>query len=173
MANLSEAYDFSLFEDRTQSALPIGDPKVWQEQKQKENIVELPQQEPEKAPKPKRHPFKMTVAVISFLVIFGTVISIVNNQVILTELTEDIHDVSATLAEEESLEVQLTMQASEKMNGAQIEEYVQQQLGMSKITEGQVTYLSVSQEDKGTVVQDLEGGSILDQLFAAIRSWFA
>ncbi len=77
------------------------------------------------------------------------------------------------LAEAESLEVQLSMQAAQKMTDAQVEEYAVQQLGMSKMTSSQVTYLHVAQQDKGTVVQDIEGASPLEQLWAKIRSWLA
>ncbi len=173
MADLSGAYDFSLFEDRAMSALPVEDPQVRRERRQRGNIVELPQKELEKNRKPKHHPFRAALATLSFLVVFSTMVSIVYSQVRLTELTEDINQASQDLSEAKSREIQLSMEASEKMNGTEVEEYVKKQLGMSKITEGQVTYLNVTQEDKGTVVEDVEGASWLDQLLTAIADWFA
>ena len=59
------------------------------------------------------------------------------------------------------------------MNGAQVEEYAKKELGMSKISEGQVSYVNVVQQDKGTVLQDTDGGSWFDKILYAVESWFA
>ena len=51
MANLSEAYDFSLFEDRIgQSTAPIGEPgsREQRQEQKRENVIELPQKELDK-----------------------------------------------------------------------------------------------------------------------------
>ena len=48
MANLSEAYDFSLFEDRIgQSTAPIGEPgsREQRQEQKRENVIELPQKD--------------------------------------------------------------------------------------------------------------------------------
>ena len=94
MANLSEAYDFSLFEDRIgQSTAPIGEPgsREQRQEQKRENVIELPQKELDKNRQPKRHPFRMIAATLCFTVIFATVVSIVYSQVQLTELTEEIN----------------------------------------------------------------------------------
>ena len=176
MANLSEAYDFSLFEDRIgQSTAPIGEPgsREQRQEQKRENVIELPQKELDKNRQPKRHPFRMIAATLCFTVIFATVVSIVYSQVQLTELTEEINIATQQLQEEQSLEVQMSMQASQKMNGAQVEEYAKKELGMSKISEGQVSYVNVVQQDKGTVLQDTDGGSWFDKSLSAVESWFA
>jgi len=59
------------------------------------------------------------------------------------------------------------------MTDAQVEDYATQQLGMGKLLGSQVVYLHVAQQDKGTVVQEIDSGSWLDQFFAWIRSCFA
>ena len=58
------------------------------------------------------------------------------------------------------------------MNGTAVEEYAQNELGMSKVTNGQVTYVDVAQEDQGTVVREASGGSLWDQIWSTIQSWF-
>ncbi len=173
MARQTEAYDFSLFEERMGSAAPILEPKIQEQPEQRpDNVVELPEQ-PQQSPKHQRGFLRMAAAVICFAVIFATAISAVYSEVQLTELTEQINNTKNSLAEAESLEIQLNMQAAQKMTEAQVEEYAMQQLGMSKMTGAQVTYLHVASQDKGTVVQDIEGGSPIDQFFAMIRSWLA
>ncbi len=177
MAYRNEAYDFSLFEEHVDNTAPVLDPKV--QEQPRHNVVELPEQpkqpgqRPRRQPKPKRGLLRRAVAALSFAAIFATGISAVQSEVQLTELTEEINQTQNMLAEAESLEVQLSMQAAQKMTDAQVEEYAVQQLGMSKMTSSQVTYLHVAQQDKGTVVQDIEGASPLEQLWAKIRSWLA
>ena len=57
----------------------------------------------------------MIYATLCFTVIFATVVSIVYSQVQLTELTEgDQYPITQQLQEEQSLEVQMSMQASQR-----------------------------------------------------------
>lgn len=175
MANRSEAYDFSLFEERFDNTVPLHDPrKAGQPKKDvRPNVRKLTEQELKKNARPQRHPFRAMAATACFAVIFATVLTVVYSQVQLTELTEQINVTNNALAEAESLEIQLNMQAAQKMNGAEVEEYAVNQLGLTKISGTQVTYVNVAQQDKGTVVQDTDGGSFLDQALATIRSWFS
>lgn len=175
MPNISEAYDFTLFEDRIENAAPAQEPRKREEPKRdpRQNVIEIPKEDLEKNRKPKRHPFRMMVAGICFTVIFGTSAYFIFNQVRLTELTEDLNQTTMQLKEAESEEIQLSMQASQKMNNVEVEKYAQEQLGMSKVNEGQVTYVNIAQEDKGTVVQDADTSSFLDKLMETVKSWFA
>lgn len=177
MANSSEAYDFSLFEDRVDNTAPAIDPKRREQPKRVErpdNIVELPERELKRNARPKRHPIRAMAAALCFSVILATVVSMVYGQVQLTELTEQLNTTTAALAEAESLEVQLSMQATEKMNGSQVEDYAKNTLGMAKISEGQVQYVNVTQADKGTVVEEIEGGAgLIDTILNTLRSWFS
>lgn len=171
MANYSEAYDFSLFEDNYGSTAPAREPR--REQREKSNVVELPKSEPKRNVQPKRHPMRALAAVFSFAVMVSIAVAMVYSQEQLAKLTEQINVATQTLEESESLEVQLNMQAAQKMNGAQVEAYAATELGMSKISNGQVTYVNVAQQDKGTVLQSAEGGSIIDKLAAKLRAMFA
>ena len=105
--------------------------------------------------------------------IFSTVTLVVYNQVQLTELTDQINTTTQQLEEAESLEVQLNMEASQQMNGSQVEEYATQELGMKKVVSDQVTYVNVAEEDQGAVVRQASGGSFLDKLWSTVVSWFA
>ena len=64
------------------------------------------------------------------------------------------------------------MEASAQMDGAAVEQYAQEELGMSKVSGGQVTYVNVAQEDQGTVVREATSGSFWENLWSAIQSWF-
>lgn len=176
MANRNEAYDFSFFEEHLDNTMPALDPRV--QEQPRHNVVELPEQprqpqrRPQRQPKPKHGLLRRAAAALCFAVVFATGISAVQSEVQLTELTEEINKTQNMLAEAESLEIQLSMQAAQRMTDAQVEEYAAQ-LGMSKMTGSQVTYLHVAQQDKGTVVQDIDGASALEKLWNRIMSWLA
>ena len=171
--NVSEAYDFSLFEERMDNTAPAKEERREQRRRIHRNVVELPQKELEKNARAKINPLKAMAAVACFAVIFATVVSVVYSQVQLTELTERINQSNAALAEAQSLEVQLSMRGTQMMNDTEVENYVVNELGMTKISGSQVTYLNVAQNDKGTVVQSADGGSVLDKALKAAYSLFS
>lgn len=170
MANYSEAYDFSLFETRYDNTAPA---RELERPERASNVIELPKAEPQKNTKPKLHPLRKLAAVVSFAVFAAIAVAMVYSQEQLAMLTEQINVATETLAECESLEVQLNMQAAQKMNGAQVEAYAASELGMSKISSGQVTYVNVAQQDKGEVLQNADGGSVLDKLFSKLHAWLS
>lgn len=172
MADRLEAYDLSMFEPRYDNAVPARE-RPQREPRRRENVVELPQKELEKNAKPKRHPFRAMAMTIGFAVAITIATAMVYSQEQLALLTEEINTATQELEESQSLEVQLSMQAAQKMNGSQVEQYAAGVLGMSKADNRQVTYVNVAQRDEGTVVQSTEGGSFLDKLLSAIRSLFA
>lgn len=173
MAN--PAYDFSLFEERDANTAPVLDPRV-EEQPRRGNVVDLPEQpehQPEPGKRPRPSPLKLAAGALCFALLFGTGITAVYNEVQLTELSEKISEVQSSLEKAQSLEVQLNMQAAQRMTDAQVESYAVQQLGMGKLAGSQVVYMHVAQQDKGTVVQQIEEGSWLDKLWGKISSWLS
>ncbi len=107
------------------------------------------------------------------LVVVGAIGAIVFSQVQLTELTDQINTTTTALAEQESIAVQLEMQAAAKMNTDEIEAYARETLGMEKAAEGQTTYISLAQEDAGTVVQKNTSPNIFTQIWESILSIFS
>lgn len=171
-----EAYDFSRFQERDGSAAPAAEPKIQEQPQRQSNVVELPEQPEQQRqaqPQHRRSPLKMAAAALCFGLIFLTALSAVHSEVQLTELAEEINMASKSLEEAKSREIQLSMQAAQKMTDAEVEEYAVQQLGMSKLSNAQVTYLHVAGQDQGKVVQDVAGGSWLDQFLSTVRSWLA
>ncbi len=173
MANL--AYDFSLFEERNTNTAPELEPQI-EEQPQQGAVVELPEQpghQPEPGKRSRPSLLKVLAGSLCFAVLFGTGITAVYSEVQLTELSEEISKVQTQLEEAQSLEVQLNMQAAQLMTDAQVENYAVQQLGMGKLAGSQVVYMHVAQQDKGRVVQEIEGGSWLDKIWREISSWLS
>ena len=140
-------------------------------------VVELPEREPEGEPRqrhrPKRNLMRMAAAWLCFGLIFSAVMTAVYSEVQLTELTEKINEAKKDLEEAKSLEVQLTMQAAPKMTDAQVEQDAVEERGMGQLSSSQVVYLHVTQQDKGTVVQETGGGSWFERMWAQIKELFA
>jgi hypothetical protein len=173
MAYQSEAYDFSLFEER--NAAPVLDPQIEEQPQRRDKVVELPEQQPQQEPRkqPKHSPFKRIAGALCFSLLFLTGITAVYSEVQLTELTEKMNEMQGDLSEAQSLEIQLNMQAAQRMSDAQVEDYAVQQLGMGKLAGSQVVYMHVARQDKGTVVQEIAEASWLDKLLETLRGWLA
>lgn len=176
MANYTEAYDLELFAER-----PVGNavPKEIPRQRPtvrplpKEKIVELPKKDTEKQRKAKKLPlFKSVAMALSFVAIFGTVVSTIYSQVCLTELTSEIAVQSKSLQEAEAVELQLAMSSTDSISAAEIEKYAREQLGMSKVTEGQVVYLNMASKDRGEVIEETDHG-FFSNMIDEIKSWFS
>ena len=110
---------------------------------------------------------------LAILLVGGVSAAALVSEVQLAEINEEISATKNDLEEAQSLEVQLTMQAAQKMTDAQVEQYAVEELGMGKLSSSQVVYLHVTQQDKGTVVQETGGGSWFERMWAQIKELFA
>jgi len=175
MANYAEAYDFSLFEERQNDTVPVEVPQRRErtESAPKKNISYLPQEEVEKSrkAKPRIRPLKAIAVALSFVVIFGTVISLIYSQVQLTELTDEIATQTKELEAAQALEVQLSMASTEQLKSSEVEKYAREQLGMGRVTEGQVYYLNLATTDKVEVLEETKQG-FFEEIAEAVQSWF-
>ena len=172
MANSSSAYDFSLFEAHS-AAVPAPKTPAAPAKKKKSNVIRLNEKQLRRSHRRNAHAFQTILSLGVVLVVVGAIGAIVFSQVQLTELTEQINTTTTALAEQESIAVQLEMQAAEKMNTDEIEAYAREMLGMEKATEGQTTYISLAQEDAGTVVQENTAPKIFVQIWESILSIFS
>lgn len=169
MANTSSAYDYSLFERKQAAApaLPVAP------QKKQQNLIRLNTQQLTRSRRHNANVVRTMLNLCVTLVVVGAIGAIVFSQVQLTELTDQVNSTSTTLSEQQSLEIQLEMMASSKMNTDQVETYAREKLGMEKVTDGQTTYINLAQQDSGTVVQaDTEPG-VLEGIWKSILSFFS
>lgn len=172
--NRTEAYDFSLFEERNiNTAEDIQSaPQEHVQESPKKNVVRIPERQLEKNRRPRIHPLKAMVNAISFAVIFVTMFSIVYSQLKLTELTEEINEATQALEAANAVAVQLEMKSIEEMTAQDIEAFAKESLGLSKVTQNQVVYLNAASKDAGEILIESEKGW-LSQLKDKIYSWFA
>lgn len=157
--NKSEAYDLSLFE-----------PKRAEQQRQKDNIIELQKEQLEKSRRTRVKPIR-AVAWFSVLVIMlGIVSNIVYSQVQLTELTEKLNAANKQLSESQSVYTQLKMKSDAQLSLQKVESYAKDTLGMKKLEQNQVDYVSLSKGDKGQVLKANTGENWWTSLWHSIES---
>ncbi len=113
----------------------------------------------------------MNLAVV--LVIVGAIGAVVFSQVQLTELTDEINTANESLSQEKSIAIQLEMQAASKLNTEEIEQIAREKLGMEKVADGQTSYISLTQDDEGTVVQAEKTPNLLDRIWQVLQSLFS
>ena len=152
MPNISEAYDFDLFEDRN-SRMNYGntvvsiEPERKREKEPENNVVEIPKVKVNR--KRRIHPVKAFATVICYALVFSVVISIVYSNLKLSELNEKINNAAVELDQEKSRGVQLEMKSMEELNFGDIEDYAREELGMTRLTQSQVLYVNSKLEDTG------------------------
>ena len=167
MASTSNAYDFDLFDSRDHgSAVPkLPEPKAPQKQKQKNNVVKLDEKQLRRSHRHSANTVKMLIV--------GAIGAVVFSQVQLTELTDEINTANESLSQEKSIAIQLEMQAASKLNTEEIEQIAREKLGMEKVADGQTSYISLTQDDEGTVVQAEKTPNLLDRIWQVLQSLFS
>ena len=146
MASTSNAYDFDLFDSRDHgSAAPkLPEPKAPQKQKQKNNVVKLDEKQLRRSHRHSANTVKMLMNLAVVLVIVGAIGAVVFSQVQLT-----------------------------KLNTEEIEQIAREKLGMEKVADGQTSYISLTQDDEGTVVQAEKAPNLLDRIWQVLQSLFS
>ena len=187
MANSAGAYDFELFEEKeyvraagSTAAAPLrrystrndtGAVRTARHSKS-ENVITPPQKTWKNAGRRRIHPFRALMWAVCFCAIMGLVVSMVYGQVQLTELTNNVNAEVTLLNEANTMEIYLNTKTLSQYDLSEVERYATQSLGMSKISESQITYVNLADEDVGTVLLETETSG-LTSLLNTIKSWFA
>lgn len=149
--NRSAAYDLNVFKDNTAKKLP----KKKTEEKTKNKVVAIPQDEIVKIRRRKHNPFKIFVGAVASAVITLAVAMIIVGQVQLTELNQQIITKKAELSNAQSTYTQNQMAIQSKHSTTDIENYAKDKLGMSKAENVQKEFVSLSKGDKAEISGDV------------------
>lgn len=137
MYNRNAAYDFSLFEEK--------------KQEEKSKVLRLPKRKAQNKAN-KRVKLVFATGSIMAVVAAGFMFSIfLNGQVKLTELTEEITQVSKQLEESESIYTQLSMKKEEALSLNIVEQRAKDELKMKKVDASQIEYINVNCGDKAEI----------------------
>ena len=103
------------------------------------------------------------------LVAVFLIASIIHGQVQLTEINQEIINARAELAEKQSIYTQLEMKVDSSISTSAVEKYAKETLHMSKATNSQKEFISLSEGDKAEVILT-ENKNIFQRLWDAIAS---
>lgn len=150
------AYDLRLFEHEETRSSVVKTPEKEQEvkpTKKKQNTKADAKSKDEKGSVKRIKRRKNNFLNISLVVVFAAVIMVVvgliiHGQVQLTELNQQISAAQSDLEEQQSLYTQLKMKVDASISTAVVEKYAQEKLGMSKVSNAQKEFISLSEGDK-------------------------
>lgn len=150
------AYDLRLFEQEEIRSSVVKTPEKEQEAKptkKKQNIKVDAKSKDEKGSVKRIKRRKNNFLSISMVVVFAALIMavvglIIHGQVQLTELNQRISAAQSDLEEQQSLYTQLKMKVDASISTAVVEKYAQEKLGMSKVSNAQKEFISLSEGDK-------------------------
>ena len=146
--NTTAAYSLDLFRESTAPKLPE---KKKTEKKSKNKVVTLPQEALLKIRRRHHNPFKVFVGAVTGAVITAIVALIIVGQVQLTELNQQIISTKAELSTAQSTNTQRNMAIQSRLSSSDIEDYAREKLGMTKATNAQKEYVSLSKGDKAEI----------------------
>ncbi len=147
------AYDLRLFEEEELSSEAEKTPKKekakHQPKKEKLNTdVDRTKKVIKKEKRRKNNFFSIACAVAFSLLIVAVVGLIIHGQVQLTELNQQISAAQKSLEEQQSLYTQLQMKVDASISTAVVEKYAKENLKMTKASNSQKEFISLSKGDK-------------------------
>lgn len=177
------AYDISLFEAEAPAReLPYRKPKRAPKRtsrksgsksrtksKSKAKIVTVPQRKIEQIRRRKHNPFKLAVGFAFSAVIIVVISAIICGQVQLTELNQKIANAKDDLENMQSQYTQMKMNVDAKYTTAIVEEYAQNNLGMTKASNSQKEFVDLSDGDKAEITENSETG-LFEKIADALSS---
>ncbi len=147
--NDSSAYKFELFENKKQRTEPqfkvIRNKKL--EQAQNSNFM------------------VKTMAYVA--VFFVGIISILFNQIAITELTNEVSEKTNQLSQLENEYRMLSAELESSVALSNIETIITRDMGMTKLTDDQITYVNLSEGDTMTLPEEA-GSGILSKVWNSI-----
>lgn len=112
---------------------------------------------------------KIIAGVVFGVAVLAVVLSIIHGQVQLTELNQQIIDAKADLAEKQSVYTQLEMKVDSSISTSVVEQYAKEKLAMSKASNSQKEFISLSRGDKAEVTMN-ENKNIFQLIADAVSS---
>lgn len=157
----SAAYDLSLFDDESVYTVGTAAPKREKESIHKKNkkvgrakvnkVVKLPEDELNKIRRRRHNPLKLVLGSLGGAAVAFVVGIIIVGQVQLTELNDQIVEAQGVLANAQSVYTENEMKVEAGLSGSAIEEYAENNLGMTKASNAQKEFVSLSGGDKAEV----------------------
>ncbi len=149
--NMNTAYDFSKFES------PEAPNTA---QKPKPKMVALPS----KKRKP-RVGFLPKLCLVALMI--SMIVYVIYNQVIVSELSDQVSEANASLTTLESENTRLAAELAANSSYRALEEYATYQLGLSKLESSQIIYIDMEQSDRIEITENGKDQTGAEKIFAA------
>ncbi|MBQ6625987.1 MAG: septum formation initiator family protein [Ruminococcus sp.] len=167
------AYDLRLFEDEEIYSSAVTAPQKEKakskSKKEKQNTdVDRSKKIIVKVKRRKNNFFGIAGAVVFAVLVVAVVGLIIHGQVQLTELNQQISSANRQLEEQQSLYTQLQMKVDASISTAVVEKYAKENLGMTKASNSQKEFVSLSEGDKVEI-----GDKNSDTVFDSIANAFS
>lgn len=175
--NRNAAYDLNLFDEEQvySSALPkyeekeVHNTKIRRKVKPGSKVVALPEQEINKIRRRKHNPFKLIAGSLCGIAVAFVIGTIIAGQVRINELTDNIIEAKTILADSQSVYTQNQMKIEADLSNAEIQEYAENVLGMTKATNTQKEFVTLSGGDKAEVTLE-EDKNLYIQFIESIKN---
>ncbi len=148
-------YDLSLFETQGTAARKTA-PVKQKKKQQKAKVVKMPEFHYDKASRRKHNFASLVVGFAVALVVVAIVGVIIHGHVQVAELNEQIASAQVELEHRKSEYIQMSAKVEASLSTAAVEDYARTQLGMTKATNQQKEYISLSQGDKAVVYSEAQ-----------------
>lgn len=157
MSRSNLAYDFSRFDDRKQNARTTT--------KQTAEIKVAPKSEP------KAHPVRVFALIAAIVVVASAMIY---SQVVLTELGDKVNAVTNDINIVKSENVRKATELDSKMSLKSVEEYAENNLGLVKLDQSRIEYVSLSEDNKIEITKEKDDSFVdsVKKLFASVKEYF-
>ncbi len=156
------AYDLSLFDTKEYEKKPSRKAEK-AKAKTKAKVVRMPDEAIDKIRLRKHNPIKIALGTAGVLAATAIISLIMVGQVQLTELNQKIITAESTLADQKSVYTQTQMAVQSNLSTAGVQEYAEENLGMTKATNSQKEYIELSEGDKAEVTNKSD-----DNFFSAM-----
>lgn len=104
------------------------------------------------------------------MVVVAVIVAMIYSRAILTEYNQKISAAEAALDVKKSESVRLNAELENKVSMKNIEEYAQQELGMTKVSKEQIVYVDMSEGDKVVVTSRGTKLSLFDRIQMAFSN---
>lgn len=151
MAKTNVAYNLDIFEENETAIAEVLPQEEKVKNKKGKRVVNLPKSEIHRIRRRRHNPLKLTLGFMGGVAATLIIATIVVGQVKITELNAQIIDARQNLAETESIYTQTEMSLQSKLTTSDIEQYAENQLGMTKASNTQKEFVTLSGGDKAEV----------------------
>lgn len=177
--NRNAAYDLSLFDDTADYSSGSAAPKRREDEvhkkqtkkRAKSNVLTLPEKELEKNRRRRHNPLKLALGTVGGLAAALVIGIIIVGQVQLTELNQKIVTAQQTLEDAQSIYTQNQMKLEGSLSNADIEQYAEEVLGMTKATNAQKEFVTLSGGDKAEISSQQDENIFTRFIDSIINLW--